>query len=488
MLADGPELSADGASAEAWARAFQQLVSHDARGVFGQYLTPEPVAAHVAALVEADPARGPVLDPFAGSGILLDAVARRAPGTRLLGWEINGDVARVGRAALATRDADVHVGDAFAAWVAGDLPPVPVVVANPPYGAHATTLDRAALARTATARALGDPARLPVELLAVELCLDVLEPGGRLGIVLPRSVLTNNRWAPWRTAVLGGVRLRHATLLPEVTFMPFRGVAQACVLLVEKTEPVAGRRLTWAVSRGVGYDGAGRDHGTNDLPALAAAHAADRGPHAVLTPEGHVRVEAATGSVPTVRLGDVAEVSRGKTPPRDGFADTGAYLLKVAALSDTFLDWRDRERGRVPAAWFDRFPRTHLRVGDVCFTGTAHRPSHIGRKVSMVDDLPPEGALASAEVIRVRLRDDAPFPPAALLWWLRGPEGYAALQTMVRGATAHVYPRDLAEMVVPDLGRLLDVDELVRRHAAAHAAYREYRDLEDRARRAAGLG
>ncbi|MDP3967477.1 MAG: hypothetical protein Q8Q02_04300, partial [Nocardioides sp.] len=69
--------------------------------MFGQYLTPEPVATHVAELVDVDPTRGPVLDPFAGSGILLDAVARREPGARLLGWEINDDVAHVGRAALA---------------------------------------------------------------------------------------------------------------------------------------------------------------------------------------------------------------------------------------------------------------------------------------------------------------------------------------------------------------------------------------------------
>ena len=32
----------------------------------------------------------------------------------------------------------------------------------------------------------------PAEVLFVEKCLNVLKPGGRLGIVLPRSVVTNS--------------------------------------------------------------------------------------------------------------------------------------------------------------------------------------------------------------------------------------------------------------------------------------------------------
>ena len=125
------------------------------------------------------------------------------------------------------------------------------------------------------------------------------------------------------------------------------------MLLIEKTVPAPGRRLTWAVSRGVGYDGAGRDHGANDLPALAAAHVADHGPHAVLTPDGQVRLEPVVGGVATVRLGDVADSRLAVGVENDGlhrYSASGRYsacptsggaptMRSVASPSPWFETW-----------------------------------------------------------------------------------------------------------------------------------------------------
>lgn len=472
------------------ALAFQEFISDDSRSVFGQYLTPKVVADHVAALVSPNAKSGLAIDPFMGSGILLDAVADADPDLKLFGCEINEPVSHVGRTALelAGHDVAIEVADAFALWRAGGFPTADVVVANPPFGAHASTVTRQELAGTVTARALGNGSKLPVELLALELCMDVLRPNGQLAIVLPQSVLTNNGWSKFRAEFFSRHSLLHVTSLPESTFIPFKGVAKACVLVIEKSTPSDGFAFTFGSSKCIGYDDTGRPQGTSDLELIASSFKAGTGRRGWFH-NGDMCL-APDGSDPTqrpIRLGDVARIWRGKNAPRDVYSEEGAFHLKVGSLAGSFISWQDRKRSRVPLPWFERNADKHLRRGDICFTGTAHRPTYIGLKVDMVSSVPPEGAMPSGEVVCIRLNEDAPFPPEALLYYLRSKDGYDQVQAAVRGSTAHVYPKDLVNLRVPDLASTVDVEQLVSLHDKASAAFESYLALEAAAIRHFGV-
>jgi type I restriction enzyme M protein len=470
--------------AELMLTAFQDFLTNDLRGAFGQYLTPPQVAVHVAQLARGSArAADIVMDPFAGSGILLDAMSP-VPGAKLVGCEINPTVARVGEisTALTGHHAEITVGDAFACWAAGELPSVDIVVTNPPFGAHLKTIDVAKLPSGRVRSSVLALAKVPVEVLAIELSLDRLVTGGRLVAVLPLSVLTNRTLSDYRRELFAEHRLVHVTALPEQTFAPFRGVANACVVVIDKMAPPAGPYpVTFETSRSVGYDATGRAGGPEaDLEAIADRFGASSSPRRWLVAGDLVDHDPAGSRHPDAHLlGEIADVFVGKTPDRDVYVDTGPFLLKVGGLSGSFVSWRERTRSHVPRAFFLGNPAKHLRPGDICFTCSAHTPKYIAQKVDLITALPPEGAMASREVMVVRLRPDAPIDAVALLYYLRGDAGQAAMQRLVRGSTAHLYARDVEQLQVPPLDPSVDADLLRRRHSEAEAAFRTYLRLED---------
>ena len=468
--------------------AFQEFISDDARSVFGQYLTPAVVAAHVADLLGEVSGKLTVLDPFMGSGILLDAISNVSPEARLFGCEINEPVSLIGRASIQLGGRNVHVtvADSFQLWRDGSLPKVDLVVTNPPFGAFVSLVKPSLMSETLAYRTVGNRARLPVELLALELSMESTSEFGQVAIVLPQSVLTNRSWSEFRRRFFNRYSLRHVTELPSATFTPFKGVARSCVLLIENRVPERhNSRFTYARSCGVGYDETGRITDDCDLPSIAEELRSEGLGSAYIDVGGELKLVRAgpseTGNG-ELRLGDIAEVFRGKNPSRDAYVGSGPFLLKVGSLSGSFVSWRDRQRTRVPRAWFEKSPARHLMAGDICLTASAHKASYIGQKVDLIDDVPVDGAMASAEVITIRLRCDAPISPVALLYYLRSTHGYEQIQRMVRGSTAHLYPKDLVELLVPNLESEGELELLQRLHESAQKAFRNYLMFEDEAR------
>lgn len=467
-------------SSLAWT-AFQEFLTTDLRSAFGQYLTPPAVARHAADLLGDLRPRASVADPFLGSGILLDAVAAKNPQLRLLGYEINDSVAQVAETALrlAGHTVRIEVDDVFRLWADERLATVDAIVTNPPFGANLVTIDNAKLGQLISPT-LSGPGRTPVEVLAMELCMDRLVPGGLLVIVLPNSVLTNGRLGAFRADFFGRYRLEHVTQLSAATFAPFRGVARASVLVIRNRRPATvSYGFSYDVSKAAGYDLTGRPAGPADLDAVVSRRNNGHSPPAILA-GGQVRIGDNETAPGRFRLGDIAGVFRGKNPARAEYTKTGPFLLKVGSLSGSFISWRDRERSRVTAEFFNSSPRKQLRPGDICFTGTAHAPRYICHKVDLVSDLPPAGAMPSGEVIVVRLHDDSPVSPLALLYYLRGPEGRLKVQSLIKGSTAHVYPKDLVELTIPDLTATADMELIEKLHAEAEASFREYLAAEDK--------
>ena len=474
------------ASASLLSIAMQEYLTDDLRAAFGQYLTPAPVASHVVELLDGKVSTGStVLDPFAGSGILLDAAAARWPDGRFNGIEINQAVARVSRAvsSLAGHRVRVREADAFAEWFAGGIGRVDFIVANPPFGSRPAAPDKEAMERLGVAPALIGGKTVAAEVLALELCSSVLREGGLMSIVLPSSVLTNHRLAAFREDFFRRNELLHVTTLPEATFAPFRGVARSCVAVIRRGAAAGRGGFPVWNCLSVGYDSTGRHTGEPDLDVSALRSREATGEVKAGGVIAFAETPGATDGASS--LGDIADVWRGRNPKRHEYTGEGPMLLKVGGLSGSFVSWRSRDRSHVPVEWFDKLGDRQLRVGDICLTATAHRPSYIGLKVDLIDELPKGGAAASGEVMVVRLKPDAPVTPVQLLFYLRSAEGYGALQSHIRGSTAHIYPRDVVDMKIPVSTEPNELAEKALQEAARF--FRDYLRLEKEAYAAAGI-
>lgn len=83
---------------------------------------------------------------------------------------------------------------------------------------------------------------MKTELVFIERCLDLLKPGGRLGIVLPEGVFNNPSLGYVREFVEDRAYLRAVVSLPQETFMSSGASVKCSVLFLEKfTEGESGR-------------------------------------------------------------------------------------------------------------------------------------------------------------------------------------------------------------------------------------------------------
>ena len=184
------------------------------RRALGAWYTPPALIDHLLDEVLAGgPPPGRVLDPACGDGRFLAAVAQRlGPGVELVGVDIDPDALALARANLGP-SAELHLADGLAAEIDG---PIDLVVGNPPF---LSQLARAT-SRGGTSRIGGGPYTDTAALFlqrAVEL---VRADGGRVGLVLPQSVLAARDAGPVRAEVLRHAALRSlwvagAKLFPE---------------------------------------------------------------------------------------------------------------------------------------------------------------------------------------------------------------------------------------------------------------------------------
>lgn len=88
----------------------------------------------------------------------------------------------------------------------------------------------------------GKVGRIKTELLFIERCIDLLKPGGRLGIVLPEGVFNNPSLAYVRAFVEDRAYLRAVVSLPQDTFMSSGASVKASLLFLQRfTEDEAAR-------------------------------------------------------------------------------------------------------------------------------------------------------------------------------------------------------------------------------------------------------
>jgi type I restriction enzyme M protein len=363
------------------------------------------------------------------------------------------------------------------------------IVTNPPFGA--VDLND----HGANGFVLARGRQTPIEVLGLEQCLRLLKDGGRLGIVLPQSVLSNQRLQHVRKFLRERSTIDAVLSLPGEAFSMYEGVGKASVVFLTKKE-ASGGAVWFGRATSVGWDATGRLDGAEDVCLTARRMRDDESVLGVvdrratsplmdrnLTAEWHLR---AVGD--GMALSELSErIFLGKTPPRARYEAKEAHgalrVLKVGDLTGQGIDWSDKGRSY---ATYARAPADRLlQPGDIVLTAAAHHPKYIAAKVDLVDVLPKgwEGRCVPAgEVLAIRPRATA-LDPRVLLLWLRSTEGRSALQACVTGQTAHLHPDYVAEVRVPEALTTEDMSSATSLVSQSLQARRTFEELDAAATR-----
>ena len=301
--------------------AFEVFIGPALRGSEGQFFTPRNVIGMMIDILDPEPGES-ILDPACGSGgFLIVALERVWKKLDKLGAERgwNSDMLSRQKAEYATRyfrgiDKDSFLAKVTKAYMAivGDgrggvfcdnsLRPIDewdrrtrdkidlnsfdVIVTNPPFGSKIQVRGDETLAQYSLGKAwkrekgtfswsstdkLKD--KQSPQVLFIERCLQLLKPGGRLGIILPESIFGNPshgyivEYLRQHTKILGLVSM------PEELFQPYTH-AKTCVLFAQKSEqPPADYPSFMGIVKWCGHNSRGNPIPYDDVPEIAPRYA-----------------------------------------------------------------------------------------------------------------------------------------------------------------------------------------------------------------------
>jgi type I restriction enzyme M protein len=393
-----------------------------------------------------------------------------------------------------------------------------LILTNPPFAGQSEGLvtDPAILAGYAVADRLDGA---PPEMLFFERCLDWLAPGGRLGIVMPKSFLDTATYRPARELLFRNAELLAVLNCHKNTFQPDTGV-RTCVVFLRKLEageaPPADHDIFMAISRKIGRDSEGRpifridrdgettdeiDHDLEEILAdwrAAAGGALQSSGYRFVVARGEL--DAALNINPQRYLPHLNESLRevAEMDGRDGWTVTslsqieqGIAIFKGPRLRTEPLivegpgDAAGAEPYYTPSAvlqdrrdgvkWLDlaragpgrrrRFDKVRVRAGDLLVT----RSGSIGRVAYVTRRL--HGAIVSDDAIRVRIADED--LRAYVFAYLQSAPAQNQLRRNEYGAVQqHLEPDHVGDLLVPI------PDEWTRVRAAIDAAKEHFASKE----------
>ena len=288
--------------------AFEVFAGSESRARSGQFFTPRNATDLLVEAVNPQPTEA-IIDPACGAAGFLASVVRhyRMQGRtndeiadaarRLFGIEKDAYLAKLARlhvSLLSGGHPNIRCGDSLSLTdeagqpVNGEigLESFDVVLTNPPFGvkivaASAKVLEGFSLAHKWKVNRDGQweatneiRAKAPPQVLFIERCLSLLRDGGRLGMVVPESLLSNKAY---RYVV---DYLRQAATLEAVIGMPeslFKTSGKGgthtktCLLVAtkSKSEAAKGHKVFMAEAMWCGKDSRAREIPKNDLPEIA---------------------------------------------------------------------------------------------------------------------------------------------------------------------------------------------------------------------------
>ena len=271
-------------SADVKGGVFEDFLGKTFRDDLGQYFTPTPVINLMVGILQPT-VNDFVGDPACGSARMLthvlDYVRKQEfakaveenggseeginpeiptdafnafANNRLFGAEISRNVMHVARVNClmnGAQYADLKVMDALqplgtiTGGINEGLPERPgfypggltMILTNPPFGSKVTDskiLNDLASRDGVTQKGGKVVKSVPQEIAFLNRCLEHLKPGGKLGIVLPDSVLANSSQKYVRDWIFRWTKLIAIISLPQATFFPYGAGVKASVVFLEK--------------------------------------------------------------------------------------------------------------------------------------------------------------------------------------------------------------------------------------------------------------
>lgn len=301
------------------ADAFETFIGPSLKGAQGQFFTPRNVVHLLQAIVDPD-IGDRIIDPACGSGGFLvealRAVWRKVDARGVdYGWpaeEVESEKQKVAIRNLRGIDKDAFLSKVAKAYMAilGDgrggvycenslvapsdweaktqqeisLGKFDVVMTNPPFGTklkitdasllntydlgHKWTLDKTTEQFKKSTKVQDGT---PPQILFIERALDLLAPGGRMGVILPESLLCNPSHKHVVQYIEARAQIRAIVSMPEELFQPHTH-AKTAVVYLEKHDPkkpaLADYEIFMAVARWCGHDSRGLPIPHDDIPAI----------------------------------------------------------------------------------------------------------------------------------------------------------------------------------------------------------------------------
>ena len=275
-------LQLTGAAVDIKGVAYEEVVRNTFdKGDNQQFFTPREVAGFLVAML-GDAIRGAVCDPASGTGgFLVEMLRQDSKAESFTALEVDERLAWVTGINLFLSGADefqsIYLGNGGSLGANAErfLGVFNLIITNPPFGSDysdTASLQKYELGRGLTSRRRG--------ILFIERCLDMLKPGGVLGMVIDEGVLSLSSTQDVREFIQRRAELLAVVSLPETAFMPYASVNTSIIILRKAKKPARGLTF-FAKSERVGrkpngepdttYDENGNAVPNSDLDEILAA-------------------------------------------------------------------------------------------------------------------------------------------------------------------------------------------------------------------------
>lgn len=272
---------------DAKGRAFETFLGDIFRGKMGQFFTNRNIVRFMVELLDPD-IDDIVIDPACGSGGFLlyawDYVKEKLTRTKdprefehldwefshkqIFGIEKNDRIARVAMMNMVIHkdgSSNIECNDALSSYENFD-PKLDIrhekysfLLTNPPFGAKVE--EEGILSQLEMGSKQKKRKNQRTEILFIERCLDLLKPGGKMGIVLPDGILGNPTLKYVRNFVKSKARILAVVSLPSHAFTP-SGVPtiNSSLLFLQKENRTKHNdyKVFMAFAQNIGYDPTGR--------------------------------------------------------------------------------------------------------------------------------------------------------------------------------------------------------------------------------------